>query len=838
MPDRNLGQALTNDFQAGAGTARIHEGGLVASAPGVTLTAWFNLPPIARPTILSGEPASRPAFSIDVDAEGDGWTVAELPGIVDAALAGRVGLTPLGGGDTATLSVGAAQGGIGESTRLPVFASALAERVLHDVTVRTDSGATVPVAPHAVYYRRAWSDFGLAHITDMHVARRIDLFRGLLREARRPLAAAAMVNWNDRFRGFVKYANYLHGLGALDVIVATGDLFDYIHEEDDDPDGGGNALFLRELLLGQAPGPEFPDVEPLRVPVFMVPGNHDYRRHPYRLIFDLHVGVAGVGKDMARVKNFSGLGLRQGDATALANRLDPGWLAELTGDPALSDGRVPNLSSSAAARMVATDPGIAAYHRHLNDTGTYVAELGDHRILMVDSGPDVGVVDSILEAIEEYVGLAGEDEATFLGGSPNCKGPSAADVDVLATLLENAAEGALVMVATHAPYVNLWQTEYPYFLRETQRRHHGDLVEGHLDELGPGPAGMGDPKALHPSWFGPGGSHEVDFVKRGDTDDLLDFGVSRGETGRLLRVITGIEASRPADLVLAGHTHRDNEVVIRRTPDGASAFFFDFYTDNPGLDYPTASEQETPIARCMGHGRAGRRRRRTPDEGVRCGSRVRGQGAAQPRHLGRYGRSGGLVGHPSPAAAADGRARTDLRAARLRRIPAGRGEDNVVRQVYRVPIDRLDEHGYVLEWEAARAPLQARRVPSPPWLRVSEGSTAPSGRVTAVPLGLNEVLLVRRRRGRRRLRQPWQSRQVGSVDQCLRGRNHSGRRSHRGCARGRGPALRCRRRRWRLHRSQRRLRLGAVEQRVGGQHPSWCGRHRDRARRRHPAVPG
>ena len=112
MPDRNLGQALTNDFQAGAGTARIHEGGLVASAPGVTLTAWFNLPPIARPTILSGEPASRPAFSIDVDAEGDGWTVAELPGIVDAALAGRVGLTPLGGGDTATLSVGAAQGGI------------------------------------------------------------------------------------------------------------------------------------------------------------------------------------------------------------------------------------------------------------------------------------------------------------------------------------------------------------------------------------------------------------------------------------------------------------------------------------------------------------------------------------------------------------------------------------------------------------------------------------------------------------------------------------------------------------------------------------------------------
>ena len=70
-----------------------------------------------------------------------------------------------------------------------------------------------------------------------------------------------MVNWNDRFRGFVRFANQLHDEGHLDVLVGTGDLYDYIHEHDDDPAGPGNAGFLRDLVLGRAPGPDFPDVE-------------------------------------------------------------------------------------------------------------------------------------------------------------------------------------------------------------------------------------------------------------------------------------------------------------------------------------------------------------------------------------------------------------------------------------------------------------------------------------------------------------------------------------------------------------------------------------------------
>ena len=147
----------------------------------------------------------------------------------------------------------------------------------------------------------------------MHVARRIDTFRGLLEAAGRPNAAAKMFNWNDRFRGFVRYANFLHASGVLDVIVATGDLYDYILESDDPPAEGGNAAFLRRLILGMQPGPHFPDVEELRVPIFMVPGNHDYRRNPYKLIFDVNVVVpALLSKDIARVRNYAGYHLVKG----------------------------------------------------------------------------------------------------------------------------------------------------------------------------------------------------------------------------------------------------------------------------------------------------------------------------------------------------------------------------------------------------------------------------------------------------------------------------------------------------------------------------------------------
>ena len=155
---------------------------------------------------------------------------------------------------------------------------------------------TFVLAPHAAYVKEAWTDFGFLHITDVHVSRRIDHFARMLRQAGQQAGADQLNNWNDAFRDLIRYANHLHDLKLLDVIVATGDLVDYEYEwaphsfepEDRsalyswDAKGGdtSNWDFFRQIVLGDI---AYPDQAPslheeLRVPIFTTLGNHDYRQ--------------------------------------------------------------------------------------------------------------------------------------------------------------------------------------------------------------------------------------------------------------------------------------------------------------------------------------------------------------------------------------------------------------------------------------------------------------------------------------------------------------------------------------------------------------------------------
>ena len=248
------------------------------------LAAFFAFPQLGRPHFPEAGNGSDPVMVLGPDRVT--VTVVGLPSesaeLVRAALADRIALVASGDPTTVIpLELGPStpvDGGVG----FPLLGRP-AERQLYDVALRAGTVGWEVVAPHAVYYRSTWTDFGLAHITDTHVARRIDSFRPTLRDLGLTEAAARMCNMNDQFRGFVSFANRLHAAGELDVIVATGDLIDYVHETDDDPQGMGNAGFLRDLILGRAPGPDWPVVEELRVPILMTPGNHDYRRHPYHL---------------------------------------------------------------------------------------------------------------------------------------------------------------------------------------------------------------------------------------------------------------------------------------------------------------------------------------------------------------------------------------------------------------------------------------------------------------------------------------------------------------------------------------------------------------------------
>ena len=244
---------------------------------------------IGVPQIAVGNPdAATPLEPSAVTFQTGSSDVVALRPVIDSAFAGRLALLPTGHPpNPVPITFGAPEVVIpaGANTRITYglpSKAALQERQLYDVAVRGDDGQWKAIAPHAIYYRSTWNEFGIAHVTDIHLARRIDYFPGRLEQLGRSEAAQRMYNWNDRFRGFIRYANYLHSIGVLDVILATGDIVDYIFEDDDDQNGGGNPLFAREIILGRWPSPGFEDVGELRVPIFMTGGNHDYRKHPYQ----------------------------------------------------------------------------------------------------------------------------------------------------------------------------------------------------------------------------------------------------------------------------------------------------------------------------------------------------------------------------------------------------------------------------------------------------------------------------------------------------------------------------------------------------------------------------
>jgi hypothetical protein len=549
------------------GTATLHERALLLAVRGTTAAVELSFPMIGRPGVVT--PSARLGT---LQLVAGARPVADVERDVRAGLDGHLALRATGtAGPLQPVALGPLVG-----TTIGMHAD-LAHRTLYDVVARDDAGQWRVIAPHAFYARTDWHDFGIAHITDTHVARRIDGFRDLLVSLRRHDAAAAMRNWNDRFRGFIRYANHLHAEGVLDVVVATGDLCDYLFERGDDRLGGGNAEFFHELLRGRAPGPHFPDVEELRVPIFTVPGNHDHRANPYELVFDVDLGIGGA----RRVTNYSGYDIGCADAVAVGVRRNG---ADVPGEPV-----------ERAARMLDVQRVNEPYRRWVADAGSYVVELDSHRLAMLDSAWDIGVVSSMADGLRTFFGPPSDAGHTFVGGSAECEGVSAADVAMTAAALEATPDGGLFIVGIHAAPFGSQLTRAPYFLRQTQRAHHHEQVVGHLSHH-TDPATSSETTAghrqrvaaSHRSWFPMSGDRRPpSFVARIGTGGALAQGASPRPADELLGVLAGLGRRRAADVVLAGHSHHHGELTLRPSEHGELEVRTDFYTQNPVATYPT-----------------------------------------------------------------------------------------------------------------------------------------------------------------------------------------------------------------------------------------------------------
>lgn len=586
----SLGYPLADQATVGGQEVMYFERGCMAKWGGMKEPVVYSLdaPKLGRPAVIhtdtKGVLPVRISVSIDKGdygkmPEGDGGALLLWHERLQLQPVGRAGgVVPLSvefslRTETATHRVFGITFRVANGARLE-------DRTLYSLDLREPGGKTYTLAPHAFYAKRSWEDFGFIHATDIHVSRRLDGFRSILKQKGRTTSAAAFINWNDSFRDLIRYANKLHAEGKIDFIVATGDLVDYQFEDGDDRDGGGNFLFFEQLVRGQVRYPDktVSNHEPLRVPIFTTLGNHDYREASYKLYFDIDV----TAWPDPRFSHYAPFNLTKDDAVAIqGGKLD--------------------MSQDRAKRMIV--PVTPRYYlKHLNDTSDYVLNLGKHRLVMINTGPDVGVIDGKLDAILQELGFGSADENAFASGSPNSSGVSGTGLGLMQRALREAGSNGLVFVGMHAPPFNMASSKYPPFMRETERPTVDwkqtlsflQIVAGSvLNALKPGPGGSWLPPTLEEKkqraeaqlrdWPLTG----TLCFKKGNVS-LGGKGIARGLVEDFVKAVTGQGTPRSADLVLFGHIHR--HVDYRLTKNGTESgvrFHLDFYTENPDAYYPT-----------------------------------------------------------------------------------------------------------------------------------------------------------------------------------------------------------------------------------------------------------
>ncbi|MFA7415335.1 MAG: metallophosphoesterase [Rhizobium sp.] len=568
-----VGLPITSNIPVAGGQVAFFERGAIyaARAGGKTrvLTGFLSPPLMGRPELVdTGETAGPTGVTFRwalIMKEDHDALVAMRPNVYTEILQNRYSLTAVGKPSVQLpLVMGSAHvsGPFQKDVKigLSLPRDLLAERTLYDLRCALPNGNHYALSPHCFYTRKAWDDFGLLHITDVHISKRNNDFRARLQQGGLNDAAQNYSNFQDNLRDFIRYANKLHSLGLADAVVATGDLVDYAKE---DGDSGLNDNFarLRQLILGQPLAGGSPPGEELRLPVFATFGNHDYRVHPYDL--RANIDVPGGDNDKA-LNEYSSHNLMESDAISLQ--------AEHTPSYGLSD-------AEAALRMLWTDQSGNAYNyfdKYFTNERNYVVKLGKNRLVVLDTQMDEGVPGLVNSALllQLLTDSANESTKRLLSGTgPNSYGFGDPQLDLLREAIHEAGNDGTVIVGMHAPAISPAGGEYPFYLRETVHPTAAPaLTDGYIARN----------KLNGTTWPRTG----TPYFKTGNTDDGLNVGIGWNRNREFLELCAGVGVPRPVDLILCGHVHRYVEHRFRHTGNGFE-FYMDFYSENPKVYYPT-----------------------------------------------------------------------------------------------------------------------------------------------------------------------------------------------------------------------------------------------------------
>lgn len=487
----------------------------------------------------------------------------------------RLSLSPVGGGPEVWLNP--SDPDLNSMTSFEVAvpirlstAGPLQDSKLYDLKLHPPVGQIYNLSPHSVYAKTSWDNFGLFHITDIHLSLRNQQLRAALNNAGMPDAAQHYSNCQECFRDFIKYANHLHSLGLADAVMATGDLIDYVSEPGENK-YLGNFARLRRMILGQPFDYGVPASEELRIPIFMTFGNHDYRLNRFVLNFKLDVNLF-VYEDVVPMDEYSTFNITPDEAVAAQGGHVTYGLSDL--DKALS-----------MLQYDQTGAAYAYFSKYFSPHRTFMVNFGNNRLVMLDNSWDAGVPQindwpDLVKFLYEYkTGTLSRATDCAVNGTVDAAGLSH-DV-FLAPLpaLSAASQNGVVIVGMHVPPFSPVNSEYPYYLRETI--HPSTDAEFTLDYLSRNGFKTDGWTYTGTPYFRAG---EIGNGHGLDNGVISEYGMD------FIRLLAGVgaEVTRPVDLFLCGHHHQRMEYRLRWNGSDVE-FYMDFYMESPSTYYSTTA---------------------------------------------------------------------------------------------------------------------------------------------------------------------------------------------------------------------------------------------------------
>ncbi len=295
---------------------------------------------------------------------------------------------------------------------------------------------------HCVYISQKLPDehdIKFIHATDSHITDFYDtigddiLDHPQLTDVEKHLMLSNFRNPNDHLRAIISYANS----NNIDFLVITGDLIDWQSDMlfDIAPPNQSNFRKFHSIITGSDNLGE-----PLRCPLFVVPGNHDFLcfAPPLRYTVDSPVG----DEDLEDNEKATGLNTKLGSKK---------YIDLLEKHKPLKEKYMRRTHGLYVAYrfLQPTFPQFSQYLTELSYEPSFSVDIGKHHLVLLNTGQDVLLPGLNIKGIFDYI-----VETDAVEHGTHNAGFSREDILLVDEAKKNSKKGGLICVFTHAPLIN------------------------------------------------------------------------------------------------------------------------------------------------------------------------------------------------------------------------------------------------------------------------------------------------------------------------------------------------------------------------------------------------